>query len=104
MVDDLLRDTYVDDVQSGGETVEDVQRFKRKATQIMTEGELKLHEWHSNIQGLVEKESSDDATTSDNTYAKQIVGTGPKGTKMLGTARNEWDDSLAIIPGRIHRE
>ena len=46
-VEDLQRDTYVDDVQSGGEDAEELQWFKREATQIMAEGGFQLHKWHS---------------------------------------------------------
>ena len=95
-VEDLLRDTYVDDVQSGGEDAEELQRFKREATQIMAEGGFQLHKWHSNIQDLVENGSADDPKASDNTYAKLTVGTEPTETKILGIPWNERDDSFTI--------
>ena len=34
-VKDLLSDTYVDNVQSGGEDMQQLSRFKSKATQII---------------------------------------------------------------------
>ena len=43
----LLQDTYVDDIQYGGESIEELHKFKREVTMIMTEGGFLLHKWHS---------------------------------------------------------
>ena len=48
-VNELLQNTYVDDVQSGGDGKEELLKFKEEATQIMNEGGFQLHKWHSNI-------------------------------------------------------
>ena len=50
----LLEDTYVDDIQGGGDTEEDAVRFKREATKILSEGGFTLHKWHAypNCTGL----------------------------------------------------
>ena len=47
--DELLKNTYVDDVQSGGDCVEELISFKKEATRIMEEGGFHLHKWHGNI-------------------------------------------------------
>ena len=46
----LLEDTYVDDVQSGGDSIAELQRFKDKTTKIMGKGGFTLHKWHSNAK------------------------------------------------------
>ena len=46
--DELLKNTYVDDVQSGGDCVEELISFKKEAMRIM-EGGFHLHKWHSNM-------------------------------------------------------
>ena len=46
----LLEDTYVDDVQSGGDSIEELQKFKDEATTIMDKGGFQLHKWHSNAK------------------------------------------------------
>ena len=46
----LIADTYVDDIQGGGSAVEDVEIFKREATQIFAKAGFTLHKWHSNLQ------------------------------------------------------
>eukprot|EP00794_Sanderia_malayensis_P020737 gene20737-22768_t len=48
-VDTLLRNTYVNDVQFGGQSKEDLVNFKNEATHILQEAGFILHKWHSNI-------------------------------------------------------
>ena len=45
----LLEDTYVDDVQSGGDCSNELVIFKEKSTKIMGTGGFELHKWHSNV-------------------------------------------------------
>ena len=47
-----MENTYVDDVQAGGDTQEELMRFKAEANEILQEGGFKLHKWHSNIPTL----------------------------------------------------
>ena len=42
-----MENTYVDDVQAGGDTQEELMRFKAEANEILQEGGFKLHKWHS---------------------------------------------------------
>ena len=44
-----MKNTYVDDVQSGGRQKEELLKFKEEAIKIMEEGGFQLHKWHSNI-------------------------------------------------------
>ena len=46
-VNELLQNTSVDDVQSGGDGKEELLKFKKEATQIMNEGGFQLHKWNS---------------------------------------------------------
>ena len=45
----LRNDTYVDDVQGGGDDIEDVKRFKREATTLLKTGGFHLYKWNSNV-------------------------------------------------------
>jgi hypothetical protein len=96
-VEDLLSDTYVDDVQSGGENAEELKRFKDEATTIMAEGGFKLHKWHSNIPELIETVDRDNL--GEATYTDQVVGSETKDAKILGTPWNEQDDSFSVKIG-----
>ena len=73
----LISDTYVDDVQGGGESAEDVHKFKKEAAHIMQEGGFKLCKWHSNVK---------EAEEADN---KPMV-------KTLGIPWNKQNDTLTI--------
>ena len=60
-VESLTRNAYVDDVQFDGDCEEDLLRFKKEVTKLLSEGGFHLHEWHSNVT-LMEME----ACNSDN--------------------------------------
>ena len=97
--DELLKNTYVDDVQSGGEQHKELLAFKEESTRIMEEGGFQLHKWHSNIPELEEPQRNGDAamvSVTSSTYAKQKVGTDPQETKILGVPWNKTEDKLSI--------
>ena len=81
----LLSDTYVDDVQRGGESPEEVHKFKKEATHIMQEGGFNLYKWHSNVK---------EAEEADN---KPSV-------KILGIGWNKQEDILTIDAKLSHNE
>ena len=47
--DELLKNTYADDVQSGGRQKEELLKFKEEEIKIMEKGGILLHKWHSNV-------------------------------------------------------
>ena len=78
-----LEDTYVDDIQGGGDVEEDAATFKEEASNIMSEGGFTLHKWYSNVEQL---NSVEKVTEGEETYAKSLVGNrGNRETKILGT-------------------
>ena len=82
----LLGDTYVYDIQGGGDVEEDASTFKEEASNIMSEGDFILHKWHSNVELVTEGEE---------TYAKSLLGNrGNTETKILGTL---WDKVHGIV-------
>ena len=86
----LKEDTYVDDIQGGGDSEEDVVRFKTEATKIMGEAGFELHKWHSNTP-----EVNDDTKRAEQTHAKALVGEQTLNeTKILGLS---WDKSQDIM-------
>ena len=48
----LLRTTYVDDLQGGGDSIDAVIKFKREASHILSEGGFTLAptKWNSNVK------------------------------------------------------
>jgi len=47
-----LKNTYADDVQSGGRQKEELLKFKEEAIKIMEKGGSQLHKWHSNVPNV----------------------------------------------------
>ena len=89
----LLQDTYVDDIQYGGESVEELHKFKREATEIMMEGGFLLHKWHSDIPLFESGMKNNELVNGD----EERVHT----SKILGI---EWDkekDTLSINFGPL---
>ena len=73
----LEENTYVDDLQAGGETEEELIRLKNESSQILRKAGFQLHKWHSNVNKL---ESDVEA----------------KSTKLLGIPWNKETDQLSI--------
>ena len=89
----LLEDTYVDDIQGGGNEVADAVTFKEESIKILSEGGFSLHKWHSNVAGL----NSSEKPGEEETYAKALVGHKENSeTKVLGTLWNKTKDTLAV--------
>ena len=45
----LRDDTYVDDIQGGGDFEKDVIQFKEEATKVLVGASFQPHKWHSNV-------------------------------------------------------
>ena len=96
-VNELFQNTYVDDVQSGGDGKEELLKVKEEATQIMNEGGFQLHKWHGNIPGIEKLSMSEVEEPQENsTYAKLTVGTQPHESKILGVPWNKEEDTFSI--------
>ena len=92
--DELLKNTYVDDVQSGGD-----HKFKEEAIKFMEDGGFHLHKWHSNVPELEEPQTAeDDAVPSQAsvTYPVLVSEISPHETKILGVPWNKTEDKLSI--------
>ena len=89
----LLEDTYVDDIQGGGDSKEDVLKFKTEASQILGSAGFELHKWHSNVP---DADSHCDNEVGE-TYAKSIIDGGNNSTaKILGLAWNKTSDEFQV--------
>lgn len=90
----LLEDTYVDDVQSGGDSVGELEKFKEEATTIMKKGGFTLHKWHSDVAAL---ESKSDQNVKDDQNQEMVtrpIEESSKTTKILGVP---WDKSTDVL-------
>ena len=92
---DLKDNTYVDDVQSGGDIKEELIRFKEEATKIISEGGFQLHKWHSNAP-VVDSKRTSKSTEGETTYARLTFGTQPPKITILEIPCNTETDEFPI--------
>ena len=90
---------YVDNLLTGGATVEEVHTKKQIASAIFNDGKFTLHKWHSNAKEL---ESNKDPTESVDqlSYAKQQLGTTLSETKMLGMPWDKQSNTIKVVFSR----
>ena len=90
----LRDDTYVDDIQGGGDSKKDVVQFKEEATTILAGAGFQLHKWHSNILSV---DTDSNEKEEERTYAKTVVG-NPKTnqTKILGIPWDKSNDCMTV--------
>ena len=90
MVAEIERGLYVDDLISGGATVEEI------STTIFSEAALQLHKWHSNSKD-VDDTNETQVTKAGETYAKQQLGDQTSGeTAIHGLPWNTVEDTLTV--------
>ena len=96
VVAELRKSLYVDDVISGNQTVEQAQRTKQVAIEIMSHATFELHKWNSNEPQL---EDNDNRTSDSDEqfFAKQQLNVKPTESKMLGLKWDKHQDTLAVM-------
>ena len=92
--EELKRSLYVNDIISGGETVQQVEKRKEAATVIREDATFKLHKWSSNVSTLEDNNNSE--TVEDHTAAKQQLRVTPQECKILGSPWNKVDYTLSV--------
>jgi hypothetical protein len=91
----LLEDTYVDDIQGGGDNEEQAVAFKAESAKILSKANFPLHKWHSNVESLDSSERCDDS--DEQTYAESLVGNKRSNeTKILGVPWNKKEDTFSV--------
>ncbi len=91
---EIKESLYVDDVLSGGSTVDEVHSLKESAIEIFDRAHFQLHKWHSNEKSLEEPVEND--LQSEQSFAKQQLGVKNEETKLLGLKWNKSSDQLAV--------
>ena len=89
----LRRSLYVDDLLTGGSTVEEAQQRKEFAARVMTDATFKLHKWNSNATDL---EASQLEPDTEQSYAKQELGTRAAESKLLGVPWSKQNDTIRV--------
>ena len=93
-VEEILRSFYVDDLISGGATVQKAQHLKESAQAIFSEAQFELRKWHSNIPVL--ETDVTESSEQESSYAKQQLGAKQGETRVLGMPWNKEEDTIAV--------
>ncbi len=94
-VAELRKSLYVDDLVSGGQTVQQAQRNKEQSTEILQDATFELHKWNSNHRELEGINTVPDDETR--TYAKQQLDAKEEGSKILGLKWDKVRDTLNVM-------
>ena len=93
LVKQLREGLYVDDLMTGG--VKETGEKKVMATELFEDATFFIHKWHSNAKEL-EGDSGTSVESEDVSYAKQQLGGGEVGGKLLGLPWNRERDTFNI--------
>ena len=93
IVAEIRKSLYVDDLVSGGATVE-AKELKKQSAEIFEDTSFTLHKWHSNATVLEEPAC---IPSEEETYTKKQLGK-PKGeeSSILGLGWNKTHDELNV--------
>ena len=83
----------MDDILSGGQTVEEVKELKSGTTEIFDAESLKLHKWNSNFKSL-EEESPDQEESLSHAKVQFGVKSGEK--TLLRLKWNKEKDAIGV--------
>ena len=92
-VNEIRKSLYVDDLLSGGPTIEKAKKLKGEATEIFADAKFKLDKWHSSRKEL--ETACEDYEPS---FAKeQLENTQARGPcKLLGVGWDKVEDTLHV--------
>ena len=94
-VAELRRSLYVDDLLSGGATVEETKELKEQAIEIFEDATFTLHKWQSNEPELEQNPIL--SVDKEGTYAKQQLGEPQAGgSSLLGLGWNKERDEIIV--------
>ena len=94
-VAELCKSLYVDDLISGGVTVEKAVELKEQAIEIFEDATFTLHKWQSNVAELEEYPVL--PVDKEDTFAKQQLGESHAGgSSLLGLGWNKKRDEIII--------
>lgn len=91
-VAEIEQELYVDDLISGGGTIQEAKQKKATATEMFHQATFHLHKWHSNVTELELTEETE--TGDDLSYAKQQLGIKPRECGLLGLKWNKLTDEI----------
>ena len=97
VVEHLRRSMYVDDLISGGLTIEEAKTRKDVAREVLEDATFELHKWGSNVPQLEAEDGKPALELSvEQSYAKTQLQVKPKESKVLGLKWDKQSDTLKV--------
>ena len=93
VVEEIEKSLYVDDVISGGDTIDQVGELKEASITVFGEAGFQFHKWHLNVPEL---EAKPEVRDGGQTYAKEQLGVKPNEAKLLRLPWDKEEDTLAV--------
>ena len=93
-VSELRKSMYVDDLVSGGKTVEEARKLKTNVTDISSDATFTLHKCHLNEPML---EDTPTNPAAEVTYAKQQLGATKGEYSLLGLPWDKSADTISVV-------
>ena len=100
IIEVIENDMYVDDLVTGGESLDEVKIIKEKSIELFKKGGFNLHKWNSNVPSL---ESKSAEGKQELTYAKQILSQDSNEIKILSLCWNKEKDNISVVKKRKDR-
>ena len=92
---------YVDDLVTGRESLQELEKIKCDFIKLFEKGGFKLHKWHSNAPNL---ETNSLSSQKELNFAKEHLGTKANETKILGLNWDKQRDTFRVeIPTESQR-
>ena len=89
----LRKSLYVDDLPSGGQTVDQARERQTTAIEIFSDAKFVLHKWNSNMADLEDTHGQEEGD-NELSFAKQQLGAQSSESKVLGLP---WDKELDTL-------
>ena len=70
-VQELRENTYVDNLMKSGENVDELEKFKREATDILETAKFPIHKWESNLPELESEDAVNPSKILGHTWEKK---------------------------------
>ena len=94
-------DMHVDDLVTGGESLQEVEKIKSDSIELFEKGGFKLHKWHSNEPNL---ETNDLSSEKELNSTKEHLGAKANKTKILDLNWDKQRDTFRVeIPTESQR-
>ena len=95
LVKEIRDGLYVDNLMTGGESIETVTMKREKAIEVFKDGSFKLHKCHSNVTSL-EENVQKPVDTEVLPFGQAQPCTNKRETKLLGLTWDKTKDTLSV--------